>query len=156
MLKDQRDLLHAFNEHLVRYILVGGYALGRYTEPRVTKDMDLWVEIAEENAARVYRALAQFGAPLAGLTPKDFQDPYSGFQIGLPPNQIDIIFAASGISFEEAWDESVEGMSEEGIPVRYLSSDHFIRNKAAAGRLQDLADVAAVLASRKANEDRGK
>ncbi|MGH9595786.1 MAG: hypothetical protein ACRD3K_03220, partial [Edaphobacter sp.] len=105
---------------------------------------------------RVYKGLAQFGAPLAGYTPKDFQDPYTGFQIGLPPSQIDIIFAASGLSFEEAWAESVPGATDEGIPVRYLSSDHFIRNKSVAGRLQDLADVAAVLASRKANEDRKK
>ncbi len=152
MLKDQRDLLLAFNEYHVRYILVGGYALGLYTEPRVTKDMDVWVGISSENAELVYKALAQFGAPLAGYTPHDFQDPYSDFQIGLPPSQIDILFAASGVDFEEAWQESQHGMTEDGIPIRYLSADHFIRNKTAAGRLQDLADAAAVIASLKANK----
>lgn len=151
MLKDQRDLLLAFNEQHVRYLLVGGYALVQYTEPRATKDMDLWVDITAENAERVFKALASFGAPLAGYTPKDFQDPYSGFQIGQPPGEIDILFAASGLSFNEAWEASIEGTTDEGITVRYLSSDDFIRNKTAAGRLQDLADVAAVLASRKAN-----
>lgn len=151
MLKDQRELLLAFNAHHVRYILVGGYALGRYTEPRATKDMDLWIDTTDENAQRVYNALAQFGAPLSGYTPKDFQDPYSGFQIGQPPSEIDLLFAASGLTFDEAWSGSVAGVADEDIPVRYLSSDHFIRNKTAAGRLQDLADVEAVLASRKAN-----
>ncbi len=85
MKSDQSDLLLAFNEQQVKYLVVGGYALGRYTEPRVTKDLDVFVEISEENAQRVFAALAKYGAPLAGLTPKDFQDPYSGYQLGLPP-----------------------------------------------------------------------
>lgn len=127
MLKDQRDLLVAFNGQQVRYILVGGYALGRYTEPRVTKDMDVFIDTADENADRVFQALVDFGAPLAGHTSKDFQDPYSGFQIGMPPSQIDLIFAISGVSFEEAWAGAVAGKTSDGIPVRYLSSDHFVR-----------------------------
>ncbi len=151
MLKDQRDLLLAFNGRQVKYILVGGYALGRYTEPRVTKDMDVFVGTDDVNADRVFKALSDFGAPLAGHTPKDFQDPYSGFQIGLPPSQIDLIFAISGVSFDEAWATAITGKTTDGIPVQYLSSDLFVTNKTAAGRLQDLADVAAVLAARKAN-----
>lgn len=75
MKQDQHDLLLAFNEQQVRYLIVGGYALGRYTEPRVTKDLDVFVEISEENAGRIFTALAKYGAPLAGLTPKDFQIP---------------------------------------------------------------------------------
>jgi len=77
MEKDQRDLLLAFNEQQVRFLLVRGYALGRYTEPRVTKDLDVFVDISDENAQRVFLALAKFGAPLQGYTPRDFQDPYS-------------------------------------------------------------------------------
>ena len=73
--------------------------------------------------------------------------------VGAPPYAIDIIFAISGVSFEEAWANSIEGVTTEGIPVRYLSAEHFMRNKTAAGRLQDLADVAAVRASKLANGD---
>jgi hypothetical protein len=156
MKQDQRDLLLAFNEQQVKYLVVGGYALGRYTEPRVTKDLDLFVEISEENATRIFTALAVYGAPLAGLTPKDFQDPYSGYQLGLPPSQVDVIFAISAVSFEEAWRDSVLGETGDGIPVRYISSEHFIRNKTAAGRLQDLADAAAVEAAREANRGSGR
>jgi hypothetical protein len=151
MEKDQRDLLLAFNEERVRYLLVGGYVLGRYTEPRVTKDLDIFVEVSADNSERVFVALAKFGAPLAGYTPNDFQDPYSGYQFGLPPNQIDLIFAISAVSFEEAWNASVPGTTDDGIPVRYLSLEHLIRNKTAAGRLQDLADVAALQAAIAAN-----
>lgn len=153
MLKDHRDLLLAFNELRVRYLLIGGYALGRYTEPRVTGDLDLFVDATADNSPKVFSALARFGAPLAGYTPADFETVYETFQIGSPPNQIELIFAISGLSFEEAWRNSVDGTTSDGIPVRYLSSDDFIRNKTAAGRLQDLADVAAVLAARKANGD---
>lgn len=151
MEKDQRDLLLAFNEEHVRYLLVGGYALGRYTEPRVTKDLDVFVDISDENAQRVFAALAKYGAPLKGYTPKDFQDPYSGYQLGLPPSQIDVLFAISALSFDEAWNDSVSGTTGDGIPVRYISLEHLILNKTVAGRLQDLADVAALRAAIKAN-----
>lgn len=151
MLKDQIDLLRAFNTARVRYLLVGGYALGRYAEPRATRDLDVFVDASAENSFRTFEGLALFGAPLAGYKPVDFQTVYETFQIGAPPYAIDIIFAISGVPFDEAWAESIEGVTSEGISVRYLSMEHFIRNKAAAGRLQDLADVAAVKASRKAN-----
>lgn len=151
MEKDQRELLIAFNEQSVRYLLVGGYALGQYTEPRVTKDLDVFVDISDDNAQRVYIALAKYGAPLKGYTPKDFQDPYSGYQMGQPPSQVDILFAISALTFEEAWRDSIPDVTGDGIPVRYISRDHLILNKTVAGRLQDLADVAALKASAKAN-----
>jgi hypothetical protein len=69
MEKDQRDLLLAFNEQQVRYLLVGGYAIGRYSEPRATKDLDVFIDITDDNAERVFVALAKYGAPLAGYTP---------------------------------------------------------------------------------------
>jgi hypothetical protein len=152
MLKDQRELLLALNEEQVRYLVVGGYALGQYTEPRVTKDLDIFVEISEDNSRRLFTALAKYGAPLGAYTVADFQDPYSGYQFGLPPSQVDIMFAISAVSFEEAWRDSVPGETGDGIAVRYISFEHLIRNKEAAGRLQDLADAAALRASRLANE----
>ncbi|MEO7027925.1 MAG: hypothetical protein ABI147_00785 [Acidobacteriaceae bacterium] len=131
---------------------MGGHALGRYTEPRVTGDMDVFIDTGEDNAKRVFAGLAQYGAPLAEYTVETFQNPYEGFQIGVPPQQIDLLFAVSGLTFDEAWANSIEGTTSDGMPVRYLSEDDFIRNKTAADRLQDQADVAAVIAARKANE----
>src|SRR5271155_5062513 len=103
MLKDQIDLLLEFNTARVRYLLVGGYALGVYAEPRVTRDLDVFVDASVENSARTFEGLALFGAPLAGLTPVDFQTVYETFQVGAPPYQIDLIFALSGLTFDEAW-----------------------------------------------------
>jgi hypothetical protein len=151
MEKDQRELLLAFNEQSVRYLLIGGYAMGQYTEPRATKDLDIFLDISEENAGRIFVALAKYGAPLKGYTAKDFQDPYSGYQMGQPPSQVDLIFAISAVTFEEAWRDSVPGSTGDGIPVRYISRDHLILNKTVAGRLQDLADVAALQAAIEAN-----
>jgi hypothetical protein len=129
MLKDHRDLLLAFNEFHVRYLLIGGYALGRYTEPPVRGDLDVFVDASPDNSTRVFNALARFGAPLAGYTAADFETIYETFQIGTPPTQIELIFAISGLSFEEAWKNSVAGTTSDGIHVRYLSSEDFIRNK---------------------------
>jgi hypothetical protein len=151
MLRDQTELLLAFNTAGVRYVIVGGYALVAYTEPRATRDLDVFVDPGVENSYRTLEGLARFGAPVVGFTPEDFQTVYESFQIGAPPYQIDLIFALSGVTFEQAWANSIEGMTTEGIPVRYLSAEDFMHNKTTAGRLQDLADVAAVKASQKAN-----
>jgi hypothetical protein len=52
--------------------VIGGYALIQYAEPRYTKDLDLWISTDATNANAVYRALLEFGAPLADLTEADF------------------------------------------------------------------------------------
>lgn len=71
---DFSDLLRIFNDHNVKYLVVGGYAVVQYTEPRFTKDLDLIISTDSENAQAVYNALKEFGAPLAGLAPKDFSE----------------------------------------------------------------------------------
>jgi len=86
----------------------------------------------------VFNALADFGAPLAGFHPSDFNDEAgSVFQIGVPPNRIDILQKITAVSFDEAWETRV---GEILVPV--ISSDLLIRNKLAVGRPRDLLDVA--------------
>jgi hypothetical protein len=83
--EDLRQLLRAFNEHGVEYLVVGGYAVGIYAEPRATKDLDRFIRSEVKNSEAVFRALAAYGAPIAGLTPANFRDdPNSVFQIGQP------------------------------------------------------------------------
>ena len=144
MLKDQRDLLLAFNEHKVRYVVVGGYAFNHYTEPRATKDLDVFVDSSDENAQCVFKALAAYGAPVSGYTPADFQDAKFGFQFGTPPSRVDVLLAIDAVSFDEAWTNCIAGKTGDGIPVHYLSVQDLIRNKLAVGRLRDLADVEAL------------
>jgi hypothetical protein len=151
MEKDQRDLLRVFNERKVRYLIVGGYAVSYFTEPRVTKDLDIFIDTSDENVAIVYTALAAFGAPIAGMTPKDFQDPAWGYQIGQPPSRIDILQELTAIDFDSAWNAGEDGIIDSDIPVRYISAADLIKNKLALGRHRDLADVEAIRESETAN-----
>ena len=140
MTKDLKDLLRAFNANSVKYLIVGGHAYGVHAQPRATKDLDLFIRADAENAEAVFRALAQFGAPLASLSPADFSDG-TAFQLGQPPERIDILQKIDGLSFDEAWNNRIEGSIDGEVPAAVISRDDLIRNKLACGREQDLLDV---------------
>jgi hypothetical protein len=107
-----------------------------------------------KNSEAVFRALTEFGAPLAGLTPADFRDsPTSVFQVGLAPARADILQSIDGVDFDEAWAHHVE-LSLEGIAVHVISAEHLIQNKLKSGRLSDLADVEAIREAEKADEEK--
>lgn len=134
-----KELLSTFNEHGVRYLVVGGFAVMVYSEPRYTKDLDVWVEASRENASRVFTALRDFGAPLSGLTENDFVE--SGFyQMGRPPGRIDVLMSLDGVDFDKAWKNRFEGQFR-GVPTNYIGKEDLLRNKQLAGRYQDLADI---------------
>ncbi len=143
---DLKELLRALNAHGVKFLVVGGYAFGAYTEPRATKDLDIFIGSDEKNSEAIYRALAEFGAPLHNLSPADFRDG-GCFQIGSPPGRIDILQQIDGITFDEAWKNRVEAQLEGEIRVAVISREDLIRNKLATGREQDLLDVKKLRAS---------
>ena len=141
MLKDQIDLLSVFNDHGVEYLVIGGHAVNAYTQGRSTKDLDVLIRSSEANGLAVFKALAVFGAPLAGMSPADFHGkPEQFFQLGIEPDRVDILQSIPGVSFEEAWPQATTG-NVEGVPVRFISREHLIANKLAAGRPRDLGDV---------------
>lgn len=140
MPEDLKELLRAFNDHGVKYLIVGGYAFGVHAEPRATKDLDVFIRADEENSRAVFRALAQYGAPLKGLTPSDFMDGTT-FQIGQPPARIDILQHIDGITFDAAWKNRIEGLVDGQVRAAVISRDDLIRNKLAAGREQDILDA---------------
>jgi hypothetical protein len=148
--EDYRDMLHALSDEKARFLLVGAYALAAHGYPRATMDIDIWVMPSPQNADAVLKALRRFGAPLLNLTKEDLQQEGTVFQIGVAPRRIDIITAASGLQFEEAYARSLS-VTIEGIEVRILSIDDIIRNKRASGRTKDLAD-AEILESAKSSE----
>ena len=137
---DLKELLRAFNDHGVKYLIVGGYAFGVHAEPRATKDLDIFIRSDKENAMAVFRALARYGAPLADLTPADFMDGTT-FQIGQPPARIDILQHIDGVTFDEAWENRIEGLIDGDISAAVLSRADLIRNKLATGREQDILDA---------------
>ena len=140
MNQDFRDLLRVFNEEKVRYLIVGGYALIKHSEPRYTKGLDLWVSPDQENAERVFQALSRYGAPVSSMSPGDFTRVGYFFTMGLAPNRIDILFDLTGLSFENAWARRVCDTVDD-IEICFLSRVDLIINKEAVGRKQDLADV---------------
>jgi hypothetical protein len=138
--KDLKELLRAFNEQKVKYLVVGGYAFGVYAEPRATKDLDLFIQADEKNSKAVFRALAEYGAPLAGFSSSDFRDGTS-FQIGQPPARIDLLQSIDGVTFEDAWEHRIEGLIDAETPTIVISKEDLIKNKLATGRERDLLDV---------------
>ena len=143
MNQDFRDLLAEFNARQVEFLLVGAHALAAHGHVRATLDLDLWVRPTPENAKRVIEAVRAFGAPLHDLTQKDLSTPGVIFQIGVEPVRIDVLTAIDGVQFEEAWADRMSSKFADQ-PVAVLSREHLIKNKLAAARTQDLADVEAL------------
>jgi len=120
--------------------VVGGYAVIKYAEPRFTKDLDLWVATDNDNAHALYHALKEYGAPLVGLTEKDFSTPGYFYQMGRPPLRVDIMMSIPGVEFEDAWKRREEVIID-GISIPFISRQDLIKAKEASGRPQDLIDV---------------
>ena len=134
-----KDLLSALNACGAKYLVVGGYAVMLYTEPRYTKDLDIWIESSPDNAARVFRALAAFGAPLAGIHAEDFAVPDLIYQLGMPPTRVDILTSISGVAFEDAWPRRKAAVFGD-IQTPFIGLGDLIANKRTTGRTTDLAD----------------
>lgn len=141
MNRDFAAMLNALSAEGVEMLVVGAYAVAAHGLPCATGDIDIWVRPSSENAARVWRALERFGAPRSRLTQETFTEPDVVYQIGLPPNRIDLLTGIDGVEFTEAWTDRIE-TTIDGVTVSLISRKHLLANKRATGRPQDLADVA--------------
>jgi hypothetical protein len=140
---DLREFTELLNSHDVRYLIVGGYAVAYHGYPRMTGDIDFFMEISEENARKIETVLAEFGFGGLGLTAADFLQPGIIVQLGYPPNRIDLVTEISGVSFAEAWDHRV--VSEfDGLRMVFIGKAALLANKAASARPKDLGDLASL------------
>lgn len=132
------ELLRILSAYKAEFLIVGGYAVMKYTEPHYTKDLDIWIRNSPKNAAKVYAALAEFGAPLEadGVTLKDFVNSSMVYQIGRPPLRIDIITKITGVAFAHAWRRRKRERIA-GVNVYFIGLEDLIRNKEASGRQSD-------------------
>lgn len=139
---DFRDIVTLFADCGVEFLIVGAYALAFHGAPRASGDIDLFVRPTLQNAAKVFDALTRFGAPLAphGVTSADFAREGTIYQIGLPPRRIDVLTQISGVTFDEAW-TSRTAVDVDGRSVNIIGREAFVKNKLAAARPKDLADV---------------
>lgn len=140
MNRNFRDLFAEFNAHGVEYLVVGAHAMAVHGHVRATKDLDVWVRRDAENAQRVLRALAAYGAPTQDVAEADLREPGLVLQIGVHPVRIDILTSIDGVEFDEAWPGRVF-TKFAGQPVGVLSKEHLIKNKRSSGRTQHLADI---------------
>ena len=137
---DFKELLRLLNSHKVEYIIVGAYALALHGSPRFTGDLDIYVKPDIPNASHILAALGEFGFGSLELQEKDFAEPHRVIQLGMPPVRIDLLTSLTGISWEDAIEDKLEG-ELGGVPVLYLGKTQYIRNKKALGRQKDLADA---------------
>ena len=134
------DILSAFSEENVEYMVVGGYAMAFHGYVRATGDIDLWIRISEENVKSVWRALQSFGAPILDLTIEDLLTPGMVYQMGVVPNRIDVINEISGVEFGDAW--KLRKTIEFGnLKIPLIGKEQLLINKKAANRAKDQSDV---------------
>src|ERR1035438_6449124 len=141
--RDFKEFLKSFNANRVEYLLIGGYAVGIYGHVRATNDLDIWVKVSAENAARIDRALRDFGFAAAELTSDLFLAPNHVVRLGVPPIRIEILTSISGVEFESCYAER-ETIRIEEIVVHVISLARLRENKAASARAKDLADLEAL------------
>ncbi len=135
-----QQLLNLFNQTGVKYLLVGGYAVGFYGYPRATGDFDLWIATDEENAQKAVAAMLQHGFELPSLPPSEIVTTTPLIRFGNRPIQIDILSKISGVEFDECYLRRVSTKAS-GVHIDIINLEDLKANKRASGRYQDLADL---------------
>jgi len=135
-----REFLKLLIEHGIRFVVVGGYAVGIHGFPRYTGDMDVFVSIDAENAARLKRAFEQFGFGDLGLAESDFLHPDSVIEIGREPAKIQVLTGIDGVDFEDAYANRIDAELDD-LRIPFLGFDDLLKNKRASARSKDLIDV---------------
>ena len=137
---DYKDFLRLLNSHNVRYLLVGGYAVGYHGYPRATGDMDIWIEMSEPNSKKVASAFRDFGMADEAISESLFLEKNKVIRMGVPPVRLEVITSASGVDFHECYSNR-EAVEIEGILINFISLQDLKKNKHAAGRHKDMDDL---------------
>ncbi len=153
--KDFLDFIHLLHKYKAEYMIVGGYALAFHGKPRHTGDLDIWINMTSENAARMIKVVTEFGLTSMGIVKEDFLKPGYVTQIGYPPLRIDILNTIDGVLFQDAVG-NLQKVEIDGTVIKFIGLNDFIANKSASGRPQDIVDVkglSALLAPAKKMKD---
>jgi len=137
---DFKDFLRLLNSFAVKYLVVGGYAVGYHGYPRATGDMDIWIAVSDENAEKTALVLQSFGTPKQETTKHLFMEEGKIIRMGVPPVRIEVLTGASGVEFDECYSRR-EIVQIDDVPVNFISLDDLKANKRAAGRHKDLDDL---------------
>lgn len=138
--EDFSDFLRLLDAHEVEYLLVGGYAVAYHGYPRPTQDLDIWIACEPDTAARIVRVLHAFGFDDPKVDAETFLDPQRLVRLGAPPMRLEILTSVTGLTFTDSY-QRAERTQLDGVLVTVISLDDLRRNKRAAGRAKDLADL---------------
>ena len=137
---DFREFLKLCNRKRVKYLLIGGYAVGHHGYVRATADLDIWIALQPDSARKMVDAIREFGFAVEGLTPELFLKADNIIRMGVPPFRIEVLTTISGVNFEECYRERVFDILDD-VEVSLISLKHLKANKRASGRLKDLSDL---------------
>ena len=138
--QDFKDFLKLLNAHEVRYLLIGGYAVGYHGYPRATADMDIWVAIHPDNAERIVAVLRAFGFDVPELSTELFLKENQIVRMGVPPVRLKVTTSISGVEFEACYRERV-AVVLDNVEVNLISLEHLKINKKTSSRYKDLNDL---------------
>ncbi len=139
--RDWSEFLSALIARRVRFVLVGGHAVAGHGEPRLTEDLDVFVEPTASNAGRLRLALVDFGFGAVAPGVEELATADRIFMLGRKPWRIDILTGIDGVTFRKAWATRVEA-DFAAKPLYVIGRDALIANKRASARDKDLLDVA--------------
>jgi hypothetical protein len=137
---DFKEFLKLLKEYDVRYLLIGGYAVGYHGYARATEDMDIWVAVHPDNAQKLVAALKSFGLDDPALKPELFLQKPKIIRMGFPPMRLEITTSISGVEFDECYQARVVDKLD-GVEVNLIDLQNLKKNKRASGRAKDMADV---------------
>lgn len=137
---DFKEFLKSLNENGVKYLVIGGYAVGYHGYPRATNDLDVWIAFHSDNAERMTKALREFGFDLPEVSPALFLQDKRIIRMGRSPMRIEITTTISGVEFDECYQDRVVD-TLNGIEINLIGLRHLKINKKASGRHKDLNDL---------------
>ncbi|WP_347157088.1 hypothetical protein [Pontibacter chitinilyticus] len=138
--QDFRAFVELLNKHNVRYLIVGGYAVGIHGHPRYTGALDVWISSDEETAKTMVQVMQEFGFGSFGFSQSDFLADKNIIQLGYPPFRIDVLTSIDGVTFAECYLSKIT-MVDEGVSVNFISLKDLRKNKESSGRRRDLDDL---------------
>ncbi|MCX6993178.1 MAG: nucleotidyltransferase [Kiritimatiellaeota bacterium] len=139
MLNRLQDVFRSFQEHDVKYVVIGGIASILHGVPRATFDLDILIEATPENTRRLLAALLDAGLGTASLT--TVADVLANeITIFRDRVRVDVQTSTPGITFDDAWQRR-KTLSYHGQEFFILSKQDLIASKRAAGRDIDIEDV---------------
>ena len=140
LIQDFKEFLELLNKNEVVYMVIGGYAVIVYGYPRLTIDIDIWVNPNIDNSRKVIKSIEEFGFSFDNLTEEDFKIPDNVIQLGRAPNRIDILTSTEGLSFEECYKNKFE-YEKNNLKINFIGLDDLKKNKKLVGRYKDLDDL---------------